>query len=116
MKLSLSFNLLFLVTKLSNLIMKGLDFEESSTFLPILNISRILFSIFCLFLLSEALAQVLLTFKVFCQVVDYDADLSLSLIIDSLSLLLLLLILTLFQSFISPAKENITYTFKKSKS
>ena len=44
LKLSLSFNLLllsrtmFLVSKLSNFINNGLGFEDSSTFLPILNI------------------------------------------------------------------------------
>ena len=61
LKLSLSFNLLllsrsmFLVSKLSNFINEGLGFEESWTFLPILNISRISFSIYFLFILSEAL-------------------------------------------------------------
>ena len=54
LKLALSFNLLllsktmFLVSKLSNFINKGLGFEDSSTFLPPLNISKISFSIFLL--------------------------------------------------------------------
>ena len=71
LKLSLSFNLLllsrtmFLVSKLSNFINNGLGFGDSSTFLPIQNISEISFSIFCLLLLSGALTRVLflLTFQ-----------------------------------------------------
>ena len=74
LKLSLSFNLLllsrtmFLVSKLSNFINKGLGLILSLRFfnlLTILNISKIPFSIFFLFLLSGALTWVLflLTFQ-----------------------------------------------------
>ena len=66
LKLSLSFNLLllsrtmFLVSKLSNFIIKSFGFEDSSTYLPIMNISRISFPVFFfLLLLSGALTRVL---------------------------------------------------------
>ena len=94
LKLSLSFNLLllsrttFLVSKLSNFINEGLGFEDSSNFLPILNISTISFSIvsylFSCYFFQELWHEFFFFWlsNIFCQIVDCDVVLpSLSLIV-----------------------------------
>ena len=80
LKLSLSFNLLlFLVSKLSNFINKGLGFKDSSTFLSILNISKISFSTVSSCYFFQELWHESFFFwlsNIFCQIVDCDVVLS----------------------------------------